>query len=100
MLFGFLHPDFDFLGDFISKLGGRGQPNGGYWNAFGFLSVGLLLATFGWLFGLCKDDRILGACLLVSGIGFAFTAIPADFGDAESPFSKAHFTYFKCFCFT
>ncbi len=52
VLFGFLHTDFDFVRDFISKLGGKGQPNAFYWNAFGFTAVGILLGAFGGCFGL------------------------------------------------
>ncbi|MEO1211772.1 MAG: DUF998 domain-containing protein [Cyanobacteria bacterium J06638_20] len=91
MLFGFLHPDFDVFVDFISKLGAKGQPNAFCWNIVGFGSVGLLLAAFGWLFGLCKNDRVLGTCLMVAGFGFSLGAIPTDFADAQSPLSKAHF---------
>jgi hypothetical protein len=53
--------------------------------------VGLLLAAFGWLFGLCKNDYVLGACLMVAGFGFALAAIPTDFSDEQSPLSKAHY---------
>ena len=91
VLFGSLHPDFDIFNDFISKLGGQGQPNAFCWNVLGFATVGLLLAAFGWLFGLCRNDRTLGACLMVSGFGFSLAAIPADFADGQSPLSKAHF---------
>jgi len=91
VLFGFLHPDFDPFGDFVSKLGGKGQPYATYWNVVGFGAVGLLLAAFGWLFGLCKNDRVLGACLMVAGFGFALAAIPTDFTEPESPRSAAHF---------
>ena len=91
VLFGCLHPDFDVLGDFISKLGAIDQPNAIWWNVVGFGTVGLLLAAFGWLFGLCKNDRLLGACLTVAGFAFALAATPADFADAQSPLSKAHF---------
>lgn len=90
-LFSFLHPDFDVFVDFISKLGAKGQPNSLCWNVVGFGTVGLLLAAFGWLFGLCKNDRVLGTCLVVAGFGFSLAAIPTDFADAESPLSKAHF---------
>ena len=91
MLFGFLRPDFDFFVDFISKLGAKGQPYASCWNVVGFGAVGLLLAAFGWLFGLCRNDRVLGACLMVAGLGFSLAAIPTDFADAQSTLSKAHF---------
>ena len=91
LLFGFLRPDFDAFGDFISKLGGKGQPYAFGWNVVGFGAVGLLLAAFGWLFGLCRNDRILGTCLMVAGLGFALAAIPTDFAEPQSPLSAAHF---------
>ncbi len=88
---GLLAPDFDIAGDYISELGAQGRPYAGYWNLIGFGIVGCALALFGWFFGLCRDDRILGGCLAVAGIGFAFAAIPADFSEAHSPLSKAHY---------
>ncbi|MEM6692090.1 MAG: DUF998 domain-containing protein, partial [Planctomycetota bacterium] len=88
---GILHPDFNVFSDFISKLGTGGQPQAIYWNVLGFAVVGLLLAAFGWLFGLCKEDRILGTCLMIAGLGYAFAATPTDFTNADSPFSKVHF---------
>ncbi|MEM7475924.1 MAG: DUF998 domain-containing protein [Planctomycetota bacterium] len=91
VVFGFLHPDFNVFEDFISKLGGIGQPNALFWNVVGFGAVGLLLAVFGWLFGLCRNDRVLGACLMVAGLGFALAAIPTDFSAPQSPISAAHF---------
>ncbi|MEM0896245.1 MAG: hypothetical protein AAGJ79_05105 [Verrucomicrobiota bacterium] len=63
-IFGLLHSDFDVFHDFISNLGSKGQPYAIFWNLLGFVAVGLLLAAFGWFFGLCKNDRIHGACLI------------------------------------
>lgn len=91
VVFGFLHPDFNLLTDFISKLGGKGQPHAFGWNVVGFGIVGLALAAFGWLLGLCRNDRILGGCLMVAGFGFALAGTPTDFADSQSPLSKAHF---------
>lgn len=91
VLFGLLNPNFDLLGDFISKLGSKGQPYSNWWNLVGFAAVGLLLAAFGWLYGLCRNDRVLGTCLMVAGLGFALAAIPTDSSDSQSPLSKAHF---------
>lgn len=90
-LFAILNPDFDVASDYISKLGSKGQPYSHFWNVVGFGLVGIVLATFGWFFGMCAKDRVLGACLMVSGIGFAMAAIPADFADAHSPLTKAHY---------
>jgi hypothetical membrane protein len=90
-LIGILSPDFHIASDYISKLGTQGQPYANCWNLIGFGVVGIALATFGWLFGLCRNDRVLGTCLAVSGIGFALAAIPTDFTDADSSLSKAHY---------
>ncbi|MEM8781656.1 MAG: DUF998 domain-containing protein [Planctomycetota bacterium] len=86
-----LNPGFDALEDFISKLGSKGQPYALYWNLSGFVAVGLLLAIFGWLYGRCRNDRLLGACLVIAACGFALAGIPTDFSDPESPLSAAHF---------
>ena len=91
VLFSCIHPDFDAMRDYISKLGGLGQPNAIFWNIVGFGAVGILLSAFGWLFGLCRNDRVLGACLLVAGVGFSLAAIPTDFSEPKSPQSAAHF---------
>lgn len=90
-LFACLNSDFRIAGDYISKLGAEDQPYAGWWNFIGFATVGIVLASFGWFFGLCRNDRVLGACLVVSGIGFALAAVPTDFTDAQSPLSKAHY---------
>ncbi|MEL6106284.1 MAG: DUF998 domain-containing protein [Planctomycetota bacterium] len=88
---GSLNPDFDLLRDHISKLGARGEPNALLWNGIGFASVGLGLASFGWLLGSAYGDRLLGGCLVMSGVGFAMGAVPTDFEVPDSPASAAHF---------
>ena len=90
-LFATLNADFNSVSDYISKLGAVGQPNGRLWNLIGFGVVGISLAVFGWLFGICKKDRFLGTFLAVAGIGFAMAAIPTDLDDANSALSKVHF---------
>lgn len=90
-VFGSLDPDFNFANDYVSKLGSRRQPFAFGWNLIGFGFVGLTLATFGWFFGICKNDRVLGICLVVAGLGFALSAIPTDFDDEHSSLSKAHY---------
>jgi len=90
-LFAALSQNFDIAGDYISKLGAEGQAYASWWNVIGFATVGIVLATFGWFFGLSRKDRVLGVCLMVSGIGFALAAIPTDFNDAHSALSKAHY---------
>ncbi len=88
---GALTPDFNLANDYISKLGSQGQPYAGLWNAIGFGVVGFGFALFGLLFGVCSNDRILGTCLFIAGLGFAFAAIPTDFTDEASTLSKAHY---------
>lgn len=90
-VFGTLTPDFQLADDYISKLGSRGQPYANWWNAIGFGVVGCAFALFGFLFGLCLNDRVLGTCLCLAGLGFAFAAIPTDFTDEQSALSKAHY---------
>ena len=91
LVIGALTPDFHIASDYISKLGSLGQPYSGWWNAIGFGFVGLSFALFGFLFGLCTNDRVLSACLLIAGFGFAFAAIPTDFSDEYATLSKAHY---------
>lgn len=91
VLFGCLANDFHMVHDYISKLGSKGQPLGILWNAIGFGAVGLSFAAFGWSFGRANDDMLLGVCMVVSGLGFALAAIPADFANSGSALSKAHF---------
>ncbi|TWT79754.1 hypothetical protein CA13_11610 [Planctomycetes bacterium CA13] len=86
-----LTPDFDPLDDFISKLGAQGQPCEVWWNAIGFLTVGVTLAAFGYAFGRMITDTTTGLWLALSGIGFALAAIPTDLVNAEASLSKAHF---------
>ena len=91
LILGLLHPNFDLLYDFVSKLGGKGQPNAVAWNLLGFGLVGLLFAVFGWNYGVLKNDRLLGGCLVFAGVGFLLGAVPTDFSNSNSPLSKAHF---------
>ncbi len=85
-----LTPDFNYLEDFVSKLGASGQPYAIWWNLIGFLLVGILLAVFGFLYGKVINDRWVGICLALFGIGFATTALPIDLDDSESTLSTAH----------
>ena len=84
-------PNYAMLGDYISKLGARNQPFALWWNAIGFVAVGVLFSAFGWTLGRAINDRVAGGCLVVAGLGFALGAIPADFAAANAPLSKAHF---------
>jgi len=90
IIFGNLHPTFDFLNDFVSKLGAKGAPHAIWWNTIGFGIVGILLTGFGILYGSVLEDKFAGILLAFFGIGFAFTAIPMDMAAAESTVSKAH----------
>ncbi len=90
VIFGSLHPDFDFLNDYVSKLGANGEPNALGWNLLGFVLVGLLSSAFGFLYGRILEDRLLSVLLSLFGLGFAFTAAPIDMEMNRAPFSKAH----------
>jgi hypothetical protein len=85
-----LTPEFHFLEDYVSELGAQGQPYALWWNLIGFLLVGMLLAAFGYSYGQVVNDRLVGICLALFGVGFAFTALPIDLGDSASSLSKAH----------
>ncbi|MEL7496767.1 MAG: DUF998 domain-containing protein [Planctomycetota bacterium] len=90
VVLGALTPDFQFVNDYISKLGSRGQPYADWWNTIGFGIVGVAFAAFGFLFGLCVRDRVLSFCLMVAGLGFAMAAVPTDFNEQHDVLSKAH----------
>jgi hypothetical protein len=90
VLFTLLNPDFDPVHDYVSMLGAVGQPFSMWWNLSGFLSIGLLLAAFGWRLGRVLSDRWTGSLLALFGIGFACTALPVDFANEHSGLSKAH----------
>ena len=84
-------PGFDVIHDYISKLGATGQPFAIWWNLTGFVLVGLLFSVFGWAFGHTINNKMAGTCIVVAGCFFALGAIPADFSQANSTLSKAHF---------
>jgi hypothetical protein len=85
-----LTPEFHFLENYVSELGAQGQPYALWWNLIGFLLVGTLLTAFGYFFGRVVDDRWVGICLALFGVGFATTAIPIELGSSESALSTAH----------
>lgn len=89
-VFGNLNQDFNFLDDFVSKLGAKGEPNALWWNVIGFGVVGLCLFGFGLLYGQYLQDKLTGILLALFGVGFAFTAIPADMAEENALASKAH----------
>ena len=88
--FGTLDSEFQVFDDYVSELGALGKPYGLWWNLTGFLSVGLLLAVFGFAYGHVVKDRLIGALLMLFGLGFALTAVPIEDGDAISGLSTAH----------
>lgn len=90
IVFGMINPEFGFLNEYISKLGAKGEPLALWWNLIGFSLVGVLLMVFGMLYGKILQDRWAGILLALFGVGFAFTAIPADWEDANSVISRAH----------
>lgn len=90
LVFTNLNTEFDYIEDFVSRLGAKGAPYAILWNIFGFLSVGIILIGFGIAYGRHLKDKLTGLLLAVFGIGFAFTAIPFDLTDTYSAVSKAH----------
>ena len=90
LIFGFLNTDFSFVNDFVSKLGAKGEPNALWFNLFGFITVGILLFVFGLTYGNLLNDKLLSVLLSLSGLGFAFIAIPIDMELSRIPISKAH----------
>ena len=89
-IFGFSNTDFSFVNDFVSKLGAKGEPNALWFNLFGFITVGILLFVFGVTYGTLLNDKLLSVLLSLSGLGFAFIAIPIDMELSRTPISKAH----------
>ncbi len=90
LVIGSLNSEFNFINDFISRLGAKGQPNALIFNLIGFVTVGLLLFIFGWTYGVLLKDKLLSLLLSLFGLGFAFTAIPVDLAMENAPVSKAH----------
>lgn len=90
LIFGFSNGDFNFLDDFISKLGAKGEPNAFWFNLFGFVAVGIALFIFGLTYGNLLNDKLVSILLSLFGLGFAFTAIPIDMELSRTAVSKAH----------
>ncbi len=88
--FGWIHPDFHFFQDYISKLGARGEPLALAWNLTGFVTVGILLSLFGLSYGKILKDSLIGVLLFLFGLGFALTAIPFDMDQSELIVSRIH----------
>jgi hypothetical protein len=90
IVLGNLNEDFSFVEDFVSKLGTYGAPNAIWWNLLGFVLVGLLIMSFGIVYGVILMDRLTGILLAFFGIGFVFAVIPINLVDASTTASKAH----------
>ena len=90
IFFGILNPEFNFVEDFISKLGAKGEPDALWWNLIGFGLVGIILFGFGIFYGKFLKDKLAGLLLAFFGIGFSFTAIPIDMINSNTQISKAH----------
>jgi hypothetical membrane protein len=90
IVFGNLNPTFDFLEDFVSKLGALGEPYAWLWNIIGFGIVGGGLFGFGILYGSILSDKLAGLLLAMFGLGFALTSFPVDLADSNAAVSKAH----------
>lgn len=90
LVFGILNPHFSFWEDYISKLGAKGEPNALWFNAIGFILVGLFLFAFGLGYGKLLNDQLLSLLLSLFGLGFACTAIPIDMEFSRTSVSKAH----------
>ena len=88
--FGALDPAYSQTTKAVSELGSVGAPNQLSWNLIGFLAVGMLLAQFGWRLGGRVDDRPAKWFLMLFGLSFAATAIPADMNNLRSAGSTAH----------
>lgn len=88
--FGALDPAYSHSTKAVSELGSVGAANQLSWNVVGFVAVGILLALFGWRLGGGLDDRPAKWLLMLFGVSFAATAIPADMNDLSSAGSTAH----------
>lgn len=89
-VFAALDPTYSHLTNAVSELGAVGAPNQLAWNLIGFVAVGLLLAAFGRGLGREIATPSAGGLLILFGLAFAATAIPADMSDLGSPGSTAH----------
>ncbi len=89
-VFAALDPTYSHLTNAVSELGAVGAPNQLAWNLIGFMAVGLLLAAFGRGLGREIATPSAGGLLILFGLAFAATAIPADMSDLGSPGSTAH----------
>lgn len=78
VIFGNLNTEFNFIDDFVSKLGARGELNAIWWNVIGFGFVGITLFGFGIYYRKILNDKLAGLLLALFGVGFACTSVPID----------------------
>lgn len=90
IILGNLNSNFNFIDDFVSKLGAKGEPNAIWWNSIGFGFVGMTMIIFGAHYGKTLNNKLAGILLSLFGVGFAFVSIPIDLLNSETPVSKAH----------
>ena len=90
-LFSTLTEGFDPLNDVVSLLGARDQPLGLWWNIFGFMLVGVLIAGFGYRFGQAVKDRLTGVLLLLFGVTFMAIALPITSTGTNETQTAVHF---------
>ena len=82
---------YHYFTDYLSLLGAEGKPLALFWNLFGFVIVGILIAVFGWGYGVILNDKIVSSCLLITGIGFSIGGVPFNFSDISATYSVVHF---------
>ena len=93
---GSIRPEYSQVTKAISELGVIGAPHAIIFNLFGFLLPGALLAICGAQLARSIDraNSLLWWLLVISGVGFAATAIPAEMKvgsfDFSSSLTRAH----------
>lgn len=88
--FGSLRPGYDHVTKAISELGAIGAPNMLAWNLVGFVLTGILLTLAGDEIGRAAGRPIARLLLVLSGLAFAATGVPADMSSYQAPTTIAH----------
>lgn len=91
-LFAAFVPNYTHATKAVSELGALGTPNAVLWNVFGFGLVGVCLTLSGFQAArlIKPDSKVASVTLLLSGVAFALTAIPADMNDLSAFTSRGH----------
>ncbi|MES1203328.1 MAG: DUF998 domain-containing protein, partial [Pseudomonadota bacterium] len=79
----------------VSELGVWGAPNMWWFNVFGYIIPGMLLAACGWMIARTESpgSRILAGTLALSGLCITLAGLfPADMDAMSSPTSLLHIT--------